>query len=358
MTKADISVNDAKRIVSGIQRVEGIPSGQLTSQPKNARQVRERRRFQWFLAPSGGVPGISGDTLGMASCTPYIVGSGGARTELLDRDGASQTLEVWNGASAIEEGTYFPGYWEFSRWNAIPVGSGESEAEIGTVDFIVDNFDRTAGGALGDLWFNDDAFLIESGSLAKSAIDGTASGISTSQKIAATALYLQKLTVGAYYIKITPSANPANGNLDAFGAIAASLDNPIGAVGFSGSKAASSSLNNALFYDPASRTSASQVDSQAGTGTGAILAHATGTTLDITFGTASLSIATGALPSLVGMYSRDTAASSVDYISQFKAWSASIPEPPDGESGHGTYDGSTFNYTDKYHAGGGYDPNA
>jgi hypothetical protein len=51
-------------------------------------------------------------------------------------------------------------------------------------------------------------------------------------------------------------------------------------------------------------------------------------------------------------------------ISQIKVWSVDVPEPPDDESGHGTYSGETgFRYTDKYHESDGaggftYDPDA
>ena len=41
----------------------------------------------------------------------------------------------------------------------------------------------------------------------------------------------------------------------------------------------------------------------------------------------------------------------------FKAWIPSIPEPPD-ESGHGRYINGEHVYSDKYHAGDDYDPNA
>jgi hypothetical protein len=53
-----------------------------------------------------------------------------------------------------------------------------------------------------------------------------------------------------------------------------------------------------------------------------------------------------------------------NHISAFKVWSNDIPEPPDDESGHGTYSGEKgFRYTDKYHKSDGeggytYDPNA
>jgi hypothetical protein len=48
-----------------------------------------------------------------------------------------------------------------------------------------------------------------------------------------------------------------------------------------------------------------------------------------------------------------------DYLIQdnFKAWVSSIPEPPD-ESGHGRYINGQYVYSDKYHAGGEYNPNA
>jgi hypothetical protein len=47
-------------------------------------------------------------------------------------------------------------------------------------------------------------------------------------------------------------------------------------------------------------------------------------------------------------------------LEKIKVWSADIPEPPDDESGHGTYDADSgeFTYTDKYHAGETYNPNA
>jgi hypothetical protein len=41
----------------------------------------------------------------------------------------------------------------------------------------------------------------------------------------------------------------------------------------------------------------------------------------------------------------------------FKAWVASIPEPPN-ESGHGRYIDGEYVYSDKYHVGGEYNPNA
>lgn len=49
-----------------------------------------------------------------------------------------------------------------------------------------------------------------------------------------------------------------------------------------------------------------------------------------------------------------------NYISRVKVWTDDVPEPPDGESGHGTYDDgqSAFNYADKYHADGDYNPDA
>jgi len=47
-----------------------------------------------------------------------------------------------------------------------------------------------------------------------------------------------------------------------------------------------------------------------------------------------------------------------NYIEQVKVWSSDIPEPPSGESGHGKYIDGIFVYSDKYHAGDGYDPNA
>jgi hypothetical protein len=48
-----------------------------------------------------------------------------------------------------------------------------------------------------------------------------------------------------------------------------------------------------------------------------------------------------------------------NYINQVKVWTADLPEPPDGESGHGTWTSEGgFVYTDKYHAGGTYNPNA
>jgi hypothetical protein len=52
------------------------------------------------------------------------------------------------------------------------------------------------------------------------------------------------------------------------------------------------------------------------------------------------------------------ATSVLNNVLKFKAWVSSIPEPPDDESGHGTYADGVFTYTDKYHAGGGYNPNA
>jgi hypothetical protein len=48
-----------------------------------------------------------------------------------------------------------------------------------------------------------------------------------------------------------------------------------------------------------------------------------------------------------------------NHINQVKVWTADLPEPPDGESGHGTWTSEGgFVYTDKYHAGGTYNPNA
>lgn len=46
------------------------------------------------------------------------------------------------------------------------------------------------------------------------------------------------------------------------------------------------------------------------------------------------------------------------HIKEIKAWSATIPEPPSTESGHGTYASGTYTYNDGYHSGGSYDPTA
>jgi len=46
------------------------------------------------------------------------------------------------------------------------------------------------------------------------------------------------------------------------------------------------------------------------------------------------------------------------HITQIKAWNTDAPEPSDGQSGHGVLVDGALVYTDKYHAGGGYNPNA
>lgn len=47
------------------------------------------------------------------------------------------------------------------------------------------------------------------------------------------------------------------------------------------------------------------------------------------------------------------------HIASIKAWTTDTPEPSSSESGHGTYDSETgYTYTDKYHTGDTYDPNA
>lgn len=57
----------------------------------------------------------------------------------------------------------------------------------------------------------------------------------------------------------------------------------------------------------------------------------------------------------IGLFSRMTQANLADYkdqkITQFKAWRADIPEPPDAESGHGNYDSDAgqYIYLDGYH---------
>jgi hypothetical protein len=80
-------------------------------------------------------------------------------------------------------------------------------------------------------------------------------------------------------------------------------------------------------------------------------------TLTVTAGGAEVSVEVGQWPLRVGLLSH---AGYMDRfrIESFKAWVDGIPEPPDDESGHGTYADGEYTYTDKYHAGGTYNPNA
>ncbi|MEM9369186.1 MAG: hypothetical protein AAGD07_24655, partial [Planctomycetota bacterium] len=64
---------------------------------------------------------------------------------------------------------------------------------------------------------------------------------------------------------------------------------------------------------------------------------------------------TGDINRFVGFWSRDQ---QLERLERFKLWTSNSPEPPWTESGHGTHDGTSFVYTDKYHSGGSYDPNA
>lgn len=58
-----------------------------------------------------------------------------------------------------------------------------------------------------------------------------------------------------------------------------------------------------------------------------------------------------------GLDAASTGSADFWIIDNFKAWISSIPEPPD-ESGHGRYINGQYVYSDKYHAGGGYNPDA
>lgn len=61
-----------------------------------------------FQTPAGGIPARSGTTAGSAACTPYYINpSTGAIAELLDSNGNSQTLTVFNvSASAVAGNAY------------------------------------------------------------------------------------------------------------------------------------------------------------------------------------------------------------------------------------------------------------
>lgn len=55
----------------------------------------------WVKAPSGGIPAISGTTLGSADCDVYYIEDAGERTALEDSGGTQITVTVWNAFSEV-----------------------------------------------------------------------------------------------------------------------------------------------------------------------------------------------------------------------------------------------------------------
>jgi hypothetical protein len=243
---------------------------------------------------------------------------------------------------------------------------GGANAATGTVDFIVDTFDRASGGELGDLWTNPDAFVLDSGN-AKGALEGKGSWDATYRPV-----YTRKLPVGAF--SLSGVANRVV-NVDSFYDDGVLVNLLLGVTrnsvlsgyqviaigtrhsgGTSGLTAISISTfdNTQLVFSGLSPTLPSATE--------AFSVVYDGETLTVSCFGLEVSYAVGVISPYIGMRSQYSySASNNQYhmnIQYLKAWSASIPEPPDAQSGHGNYVDGQFIYTDKYHAGGGYNPNA
>jgi hypothetical protein len=229
------------------------------------------------------------------------------------------------------------------------------------VDFIVDLFDRDDANNLGSLWYGNDNFRIT---------DGVA--IATDSEAT---VYTAKLSSHNYMIKVwgdttTMYSDPLNSYFwcptllwsckddyadfkSVYSQARVYRSDPLDPawIGY---------INGGGFYGGVQGwqyTSDWPWDLDA-TATFMLQAQGTNATLSAFGGAYTLDVDTGPYRQKVGMspwYRVDYNASN---ILKFKAWISSIPEPPDDESGHGTYADGEYTYTDKYHAGETYNPNA
>lgn len=216
------------------------------------------------------------------------------------------------------------------------------------VDFIVDMFDRADANNLGNLWYGSDNFRI-------------ADEIAYCTDSAELTIYTTKLSGHDYIVKIWFNEIESTSNYFRYAGLAwGAKDDYSDSRTYRGSLqrnipspqwVRSIDSNDVLTNEETVGWVSGEYPLELNDPETASI-QTSGQNVDIEFvGVVSEGTA-GPYRQKVGLYHYSGA-----NVIKFKAWVSSIPEPPD-ESGHGTYSDGVYTYIDKYHANGGYNPNA
>ncbi len=235
------------------------------------------------------------------------------------------------------------------------IGSGSSST-ASTIDFFVDNFDRADAGDIGELWTNPSSFVLNN-KVAESALS----------RAAGRAIYTLARSGVGFTAKALMLRNSDHDIVARF---------QLGAV--SGQETDSGIIVDFIRHPHPLWNGELRIQIQKPSGSAVVLAQETlqsapaaadseitisyeGSILSVVHTDISIVYSAGLIAPTFGLVTAGNSLtnSSFPRCSRIKVWSNEVSEPPDSESGHGTWsvDGG-FNYTDKYHVDGGYNPNA